>query len=264
MRWLDDTAFEIESVRFELSIEHRWPSSAGHFLLVKHREMVERYVALLDELCPKHILELGVFQGGSAAFLWLYSAPERLVTIDLKDDRVRALDDFVRDRHIEGRLRSHYSFDQSDGARLRTTLDADFAEQPLDLVVDDASHRLEPTRASFNTCFPRLRPGGCYVIEDWSGLHLQDAALRKRASRDPAVAEKLAVIAALNQGVRQQSPLSVLLFEVILAAAYAPTAFAEVTIARDWARIVRGPAPLPSNFDLATAVPENMRSLLPA
>jgi predicted methyltransferase len=38
-------------------------------------------------------------------------------------------------------------------------------DQLLDLVVDDTSH-LGPTRASFNTLFPRLRPGGVYVIED--------------------------------------------------------------------------------------------------
>jgi hypothetical protein len=42
---------------------------------------------------------------------------------------------------------------------------------PLDLVVDDCSHLYEPTRASFNELFPRLRPGGAYVIEDWVWAH---------------------------------------------------------------------------------------------
>jgi hypothetical protein len=34
-------------------------------------------------------------------------------------------------------------------------------------VIDDASHIYEPTRASFETLFPYLRPGGLYIIEDW-------------------------------------------------------------------------------------------------
>ena len=39
--------------------------------------------------------------------------------------------------------------------------------EPLDLVIDDASHLYGPTMASFEVLFPRLRPGGLYVIEDW-------------------------------------------------------------------------------------------------
>ena len=41
----------------------------------------------------------------------------------------------------------------------------------LDLVVDDASHTYEETKASFEFLFPLLRPGGIYVIEDWSWAH---------------------------------------------------------------------------------------------
>lgn len=38
----------------------------------------------------------------------------------------------------------------------------------LDLVVDDASHMLSETLSSFEQFFPLLRPGGLYIIEDWS------------------------------------------------------------------------------------------------
>ena len=44
----------------------------------------------------------------------------------------------------------------------------------LDLVVDDASHTYEETKASFEFLFPLLRPGGIYVIEDWSWAHRPD------------------------------------------------------------------------------------------
>jgi hypothetical protein len=35
-------------------------------------------------------------------------------------------------------------------------------------VIDDGSHLLEETTRSFGTLFPRLRPGGLYVLEDWN------------------------------------------------------------------------------------------------
>jgi hypothetical protein len=41
----------------------------------------------------------------------------------------------------------------------------------LDLVVDDASHTYEQTKASFEILFPLLQPGGIYLIEDWSWAH---------------------------------------------------------------------------------------------
>ena len=36
-----------------------------------------------------------------------------------------------------------------------------------DLIVDDASHHGQTTRASFDLLWPLVRPGGFYVIEDW-------------------------------------------------------------------------------------------------
>jgi len=38
----------------------------------------------------------------------------------------------------------------------------------VDLVVDDACHAYEETKASFEFLFPLLQPGGIYLIEDWS------------------------------------------------------------------------------------------------
>jgi hypothetical protein len=37
---------------------------------------------------------------------------------------------------------------------------------PLDIVIDDGSHRSEHVLTSFRTLFPKVRPGGLYVIED--------------------------------------------------------------------------------------------------
>jgi len=39
---------------------------------------------------------------------------------------------------------------------------------PFGLVVDDASHDGELTRKSFDLLWPLVRPGGYYVVEDWT------------------------------------------------------------------------------------------------
>jgi predicted O-methyltransferase YrrM len=38
---------------------------------------------------------------------------------------------------------------------------------PFDLIVDDASHDGMLTRKTFEIMWPRVRPGGFYVVEDW-------------------------------------------------------------------------------------------------
>jgi demethylmacrocin O-methyltransferase len=38
---------------------------------------------------------------------------------------------------------------------------------PFDLIVDDASHDGNLTRETFALLWPRLAPGGFYVVEDW-------------------------------------------------------------------------------------------------
>jgi hypothetical protein len=37
---------------------------------------------------------------------------------------------------------------------------------PLDIVIDDGSHRCDHVLASFDALFPHLREGGIYVVED--------------------------------------------------------------------------------------------------
>jgi hypothetical protein len=56
--------------------------------------------------------------------------------------------------------------DQADREALQEIIAREF-DGPVDLVIDDASHIYEPTRASFETLFPRLGRGGLYIIEDW-------------------------------------------------------------------------------------------------
>jgi hypothetical protein len=259
--WIDDQTFRIGAVTFGLTIEDRFQSAPGHFMLVKHRHMVERYEELFATLRPRRVVELGICQGGSAAFIVLRNDLERFVALDIKDSPTPALEHFVVDRGLSDRVHTEYGFDQADAPRLRRLLAGEFGDERLDLVIDDASHRLAPTRISFNVLFPHLRPGGVYVIEDWSGLHHKDAVLSARAAHDPELRAKLG--AAAVRGIERDTPLSVMLFELVLAAAYAPELFAEVRVIDDWAYVVRGPGPIdPETFDLSRVYTANARRLL--
>ncbi len=74
-------------------------------------------------------------------------------------------------RHTRwGVVRHHGNVPQADRESLRRIIDEDF-DGTLDGVVDDASHMYDHSLASFETRFPRLRPGGMYLIEDWSWAH---------------------------------------------------------------------------------------------
>jgi predicted O-methyltransferase YrrM len=147
-------------------------STPERFVLMKSRQDLDRYVGLIAELTPERIVELGIFRGGSTALLMELAEPERLLAIEYESEPVEALETYLARKGLGDTCRTEYGMDQADRERLVRLLDRTFGTAPLDLVIDDASHFGPETRASFEILFPRLRPGGVYVIEDWS-WHIQ-------------------------------------------------------------------------------------------
>jgi predicted O-methyltransferase YrrM len=238
--WRDENVLEIDGVQFVAhGATNRFTSTRDKFCLVKRPDLVAAYLGLLDELRPATIVDIGVYQGGSCALMALAADPEMLVAVELSEERVRAIDDLVADRGLGERFHVHYGVDQADGFALRELVDGHLADRSLDLVVDDASHLVGPTRASFNALFPRLRPGGVYIIEDWSWAHIGYGTHR------PA-----------------HTPLTVLVFEITMAVPSRPGLIAELRIDRDWALVVRGEAELEAGFDISACYSERGRALL--
>ena len=88
--------------------------------------------------------------------------------------------------------------DQSDAAAMARLADT---IGPLDVVIDDGSHLSAHVIASFTALFPRLAPGGLYVIEDlqtsyWSGWN------GDRAPDDPATT--IGYLKTLADGLHHQ------------------------------------------------------------
>lgn len=159
-------SLEVHGIRFVSS--YRPDSSSESFFICKEPNAIRDLVELLGGFQGANILELGIWGGGSTALIALLAAPRKLVAIDLADERVSGLDRLIHEQALDAVVRPYYGVDQSDRHRLAAIVDAEFGDQPLDLVIDDASHLPAETRTSFEVLFPRLRPGGLYLIEDWN------------------------------------------------------------------------------------------------
>jgi predicted O-methyltransferase YrrM len=142
---------------------HRRPSDSEAFTIVKNEPYIQIYQSLAAEFSPRSILELGIFQGGSYVLLDKLFGPRRMSAVELSPQPVTPLMRYIdatQNRFV------HFSTSQSDREVLEQIV-----RDELDLVVDDASHSYEQTKASFEVLFPLLRPEGIYLIEDWSWAH---------------------------------------------------------------------------------------------
>lgn len=268
LEWKGDTRLVVDDVDFVLGptdVEAAMPAVAeGALLLRKPRWMVEQYLALRSQIDAENIFELGIYEGGSTALLALLFRPRRLVAVDLNTQRGRVLTDFLDAHHTFESVRPYFGVDQADRTRLKQIVTQEFASQPLDLVIDDASHLLEQTTASFNFLFPRLRPGGLFVIEDWSARHDLERALEHKWQQDDEARQRLARrLDAGDAAPATVDPMSRLVLELVLTAAFAEDIVADVVVRRSWVVVRRGDAPLdPDSFDVSKSYGVLGRSLL--
>ena len=243
----DAVEFELDGVRFVSSFIDR--AAPDRFTLMKPAAHVAAYARVLDEFERPRMIELGLAYGGSLAWFALRARPARLVGIEYEPDPIAHLDHFVRARDLGAVVRPYFGVDQADGDRLREIVAAEFGDESIDLVVDDASHLYGPTLASFETLFPLVRPGGLYLIEDWAGLHQIAARLGRMLAEAPAQeAERLAARLAerIESGDGAETPLSRLVIEFTLAQVSGTRLIEELTVNHHWIAVRRGPAALPA------------------
>jgi len=242
IEWISEQDFRVDGTEFACCPPGRTvESSADRFMLQKARWAVEAYAELIDRLSPKRILELGVLEGGSVALLALLARPEKLLAADISPEPVPALEQFVERRSLEDVVSVHFGVDQADREALAGILSTELGGAQLDLIIDDASHDLDRSRDSFDALFPTLRPGGCYLLEDWSWAHAPVPVWTDRA------------------------PLSVMVFELAMASVQHGV-IAGMEINRGWAIVKRGPEPLPfaeGEFKLSALYNERGRELIP-
>lgn len=100
----------------------------------------------------QHLLELGVWQGASLRMWKEYFPGATIWGVDIDPSA-----------QIHGRANLHTVWgSQSNPQTLAKVANGG----PLDIVIDDASHVVQYTLASLRLLWPRVRPGGFYVLED--------------------------------------------------------------------------------------------------
>lgn len=225
-------------------------SSADRFYIVKPLHLIDRYRELSERASGGNIVELGIAEGGSAALLALWADPARLVTLDNEPERLVALDRFIEARGLSDRLRPFYGVDQADRARLTEIVEQEFAGAQLDLVIDDASPAYAPTRASFETLFPYVKPGGLYIIEDWEAdIAMADSVRKILADPDSPqyLAAKKSVSAALRgRGDATSAPrtsLARLALELVVLAGGQSGLVSDLSINKSFVAVTRGEGP---------------------
>lgn len=239
---------------------------AGRLPLMKSRRLVERYIDLCQILRPLTIVELGIRRGGSTALLNELAQPQKLVAVEIDKTPAVALTAYVAERGLSDVVRPFYDVDQSDRARLAEIVAAEFAGEggDLDLVVDDASHLYEETRSSFETLFPRLRPGGLFVLEDWNWNHRRYEGLVGALNDPSQLAEFERRLLDPDVSWKPAFPLSRLVIELLLGAAVASSVFSEITIDEHWTAVRRGPGELDADkFRLSDLYSDPFKQLGP-
>ena len=283
----ENGSFELEGFAFVLS--DMLPAGGKRaFSLIKPRRAIDGYREVLSRHREPRMVELGIAYGGSTAFFALAARPTKLLAMDINDEPVASLSDFIERNGLTDSVVPVYGVDQSDRERLTAILDREFGTEPLDLVIDDASHLYDLTVASFETLFPRLRPGGDYVIEDWTCDHSiarvmaetlgdpesslyqwADKHMAGNVDADAHGQRKIATVAAEGLGGVTRDPmgsatqpLSTLVFQLLLLAAESEGIIDSIRIDDLWVTVQRGSAPLePETFRLADVIVDHFQYL---
>jgi predicted O-methyltransferase YrrM len=233
--WNDGNRFQINDIQFQflgaLTDLFTLKDEDG-LTLGKWRRVIDAYLDTLCGMKSSHVLELGIFRGGSAAFFNELLEPEKLVAIDFMKKPTPSFQAYLQTAPNGHRVCPYFEVDQADTKTLQDICAREFGNEPLDLVIDDASHLLDKTRTSFNFLFPKVRPGGFYIIEDWSWAHMKDpdGAFQKTFGRHP--------------------PMSNLIIEIMLAAARRPDLIPEVRVFPSCAFVRKGFEPMEESFDI--------------
>jgi predicted O-methyltransferase YrrM len=246
----DDDLITFEDVDLISGYEHA--STPERFVIVKQPPHRDAFIEMCRSVRGGRLVELGIAEGGSTVLAALAAEPSALLAVDIEPEPLAALEEFITARNLGGRVHTRYGIDQGNRDQLTHTVDDAIGTDPLDLVVDDASHELDPTRTSFEVLFPRLAPGGLYAIEDWNADHVFREAMIEHF-RTASTEEWAELARSLQEAATSsptparpaQRPLLDLAVELVLARALgAEAAIAEVVVNRYWLMVRRGPAAL--------------------
>jgi hypothetical protein len=250
--------------------DYQWgneePVPAGFLSIQKERFQVERYLRLAESFSPDVVVELGIRRGGGSALLHALHHPQLLIGIELNSQPAADLSSYIGKHDLAKVVKPYYGVDQADRERVMAIMAAELCGRPIDLIVDDASHLLAPTRISFEMLFPLMRQGGLYIIEDWNWNHILADRIAAVASdtSHPMHAELVrAIDTNIESADEAKDPRLVrLALELVLARAGDHDVIRDVTVMNNWVVIQRGADAIdPSSFRLADLAKDHFNNL---
>lgn len=215
VEWISETKFFVDGLEFGGDLaSFTEKTTPDRVVILKDSRLLRQYLDFLAPHSINNILELGIWQGGSPLFYGLATDARKVVALDIAASPP-ALDQIIRRHRIADKVRLHFGISQDDRAAVTAIMDREFGGEPIDLVIDDASHQYGFSRRSFEIVFPRLRPGGLYIIEDWQWAHIDSPVYQEglHFGGDPA--------------------LSNFIFELLIAYGGHPGLFQNILV-RDW------------------------------
>ena len=230
---LGDLVFQLEPSRHDATLDE----GEDRFRLGKRKELISEFREFFcarPSFDVRNLFELGTWEGGSVAFWQECFRPLKHVSVDISSGpNSEHLERYLRSRILRDRVKTYWGVNQGDVERLRSIVKGEFSE-PLDLIIDDASHTYELTKSSFEALFPLLRPGGLYIIEDWSWAHWID-------------------FVETGQFAREIEPTE-FIYELVKTAGTSTRLIHNLTVFHDFVSAERSSASFPEKINLANYI----------
>jgi hypothetical protein len=218
IEWKNQTEFSTDGVKFLCSLDDPTrETDENRIIILKDRASLESYYQVLGNTHVRNVLEFGILEGGSAILFTLLLEPEKFVGIDVRDS-ARGIEPFLARHDVGKKIKFHFCISQSDERAVRELIRSEFTD-PIDLIIDDASHQYAHTKRTFEIAFPHLRPGGLYVIEDWGWAHWKD-----------------------YDGFKGEPAMSMLIFELVMLCATSQQVVSDIRIFPSFAFIRKSEA----------------------
>jgi cephalosporin hydroxylase len=172
--------FTVRNVPFRLVFAnyHAHKTTSDCIVILKSKDLLASEMDVFDKLAPANVVELGLFEGGSA-ILWHLLYGVKYLGVDILPEPT-AIRQWIDKLGLSHEITLRYSTSQDDEAKILEAIKTTFAGAPIDLVIDDASHQYLLSRRSFEILFPLVRAGGIYCIEDWPWAHADHAVWQEQ------------------------------------------------------------------------------------
>jgi cephalosporin hydroxylase len=189
--WVSENECLLDGVRFEVgkaNFSDLKTTRSGVWVL-KGKTFFDRYKSYFGDLRPKNVLEIGIFEGGSALLLADMWPEARIVGIDIRDPNPE-VDAHIARLGFADRISLYYNTSQNDAQAVGAIIEREFPDG-IDIVIDDASHMYELSKATFDIAFPSVKAGGLYLVEDWAWAHWRDWQAKADWMQQPALSNLL-------------------------------------------------------------------------